>query len=164
MGTAIVATAQVPDVSALIEQLKNLQCGEPSYYLLQRADKITNWEKWTQDATKIEEYTHGRLFGKNGEIRWQKTADGYSLLWLSEGDIPEGFESFGEWKMSESQDIFLLGGGETESWRDTRIPRKLDYPIDPCQFPSVKVIQYKDLNSQTIRFTRYTEFIGEKGA
>ena len=45
MGNAIVATAHVPDVSALIEQLKNLQCGEPSYYLLQRADKITNWEK-----------------------------------------------------------------------------------------------------------------------
>ena len=39
MGKAIVATAHVPDVSALIEQLKNLQCGEPSYYLLQRADE-----------------------------------------------------------------------------------------------------------------------------
>ena len=39
-----------------------------------------------------------------------------------------------------------------------------DYPIEKCQFPSVKVIQYKERNSQTIRFTRYTEFIGEKGA
>ena len=154
----------VPDVSALIEQLKNLQCGEPSYYLLQRADKITNWEKWTQDAAKIEKYTHGRLFGKDGEIRWQKTASGYTLLWLSEGDTPEGFESFGEWKISESQDIFLLGGGETKPWRDTRIPRKLDYPMDWCKYPCVKVIQYKERNSQTIRFTRYTEFIGEKGA
>ena len=54
MGNAIVATAHVPDVSALIEQLKNLQCGEPSYYLLQRANKITDWEKGTPDAAKIE--------------------------------------------------------------------------------------------------------------
>ena len=164
MGKAIVATAHVSDVSALIEQLKNLQCGEPSYYLLQRADKITNWEKWTQDAAKIEKYTHGRLFGRDGEIRWQESKGGYVLLWLSEGDIPEGFESFGEWKISESQDIFLLGGGETKPWRDTRIPRKLDYPMDWCKYPCVKVIQYKERNSQTIRFTRYTEFIGKKGA
>ena len=163
MGNAIVATAHVPDVSALIEQLKNLQCDEPSYYLLQRADKITNWEKWTQDATKIEAYTHGRLFGSNGEIRWQESKGGYALLWLSEGDLPEGFTALGEWKTSAPQNVFLLGGGETSEWRDTRIPRKLCYPIDKCQYPSVKVIQYKERDSQTIRFTRYTEFVGKQG-
>ena len=164
MGNAIVATHKVPDVSALIEQLKNLQCGEPPYYLLQRSDDITDWKKGTPDATEIEKYTHGRLFGKDGEIRWQESKGGYVLLWLSEGDIPEGFESYGEWKISESQDIFLLGGGETKPWRDTRIPRKLDYPMDWCKYPCVKVIQYKERKSQTIRFTRYTEFIGKKGA
>ena len=164
MGTAIVATAQVNDISALINQLNNLQFGESSYYLLQSANKITDWEKGTPDEAEIKAYTRGRLFDKNREIRWQKTADGYSLLWLSEGDTPEGFESFGEWGISESHDIFLLGGGETEPWRDTRIPRDLDYPIDWCKYPCVKVIQYKESNSQTIRFTRYTEFIGKKGA
>ena len=164
MGKAIVATAHVPDVSALIEQLTNLQCGEPSYYLLQRSDDITDWKKGTPDTTKIKEYTQGRLFGSSGEIRWQEAKGGYALLWLSEGDTPEGFEAFGKWKMSESQDIFLLGGGETKPWRDTRIPRKLGYPMDWCQRPCVKVIQYKERNSQTIRFTRYTEFIGKKGA
>ena len=103
------------------------------------------------------------MFGKIGEIRWQNTANGYSLLWLSEGNIPQGFESYGEWEMSESQDIFLLGGGETKPWRDTRIPRELDYPMDWCKYPCVKVIQYKESQSQTIRFTRYTEFIAKKG-
>ena len=158
MGTAIVATAQVPDPSALIGKLKNLQIGKLSYYLLQRSDAITDWKKGHPDAAEIGKHTHGRLFGKKGEIRWQKTAKGYSLLWLSEGDLPEGFKLLGQWDMTKSQDVFLLGGGDTRPWRDTRIPRELNYPIEWCKFPRVRVIQYKELNSQTIRFTRYTDF------
>ena len=158
MGTAIVATAQVPDPSALISKLKNLQIGELSYYLLQRPDAISDWEKGHPDIAEIEKYTHGRLFGKKGEIRWQKIAKGYSVLWLSEGDLPEGFKLLGQWDMTKSQDVFLLGGGDTRPWRDTRIPRELNYPIEWCESPRVRVIQYKELNSQTIRFTRYTDF------
>ena len=161
MGKAIVATHCVPDALALTEQLTHLQFGEPFYYLLHRADAITDWKTGTPDAAEIEAYTHGRLFGSNGEIRWQESKGGYALLWLSEGDLPEGFTALGEWEMSEPQDVFLLGGGETSEWRDTRIPRKLYYPIDKCQYPSVKVIQYKERDSQTIRFTRYTEFVGK---
>ena len=165
MKTAIVATAQVPDISALTDLLTNLQFGKLSYYLLQRSDAITNWKEGTPDAAKIQEYAHGKVFGSNGEIRWRKTAYGYSLLWLSEGDSPEGFTRLeGEWETSAPQNVFLFGGGDTTQWRDTRIPRELDYPIDPCQFPSVKVIQYKELNSQTIRFTRYTGFVDQQGA
>ncbi len=158
MGTAIVATAQVPDPLALISKLKNLQIGELSYYLLQRPDAITDWKKGHPDAAEIEKHTRGRLFGKKGEIRWQKIAKGYSLLWLSEGDLPEGFKLLGQWDMTKSQDVFLLGGGDTRPWRDTRIPRELNYPIEWCKFPRVRVIQYKELNSQTTRFTRYTDF------
>ena len=163
MGKAIVATHCVPDALALTEQLTNLQFGEPSYYLLHRADAITDWKTGTPDAAEIEAYTHGRLFGSNGEIRWQESKGGYALLWLSEGDLPEGFAALGEWKTSPPQNVFLLGGGETSEWRDTRIPRKLCYPIDKCQYPSVKVIQYKERDSQTIRFTRYTEFVSQQG-
>lgn len=158
METAIVATGQVPDSSSLMGKLKNLQIGELSYYLLHRPDAITDWKKGHPDAAEIEKYTHGRLFGKKGEIRWQKTAKGYSLLWLSEGYLPEGFKLLGQWEMTKSQDVFLLGGGDTRPWRDTRIPRELNYPIEWCKFPRVSVIQYKELNSQTIRFTRYTDF------
>ena len=161
MGIAIVATAHVPNQSALIDQLTNLQFGEASYYLLQRSNSITDWKKGHPDVAEIEKHTHGRLFGKKGEIRWQKTAKGYSLLWLSEGDLPEGFASLGEWETSAPQDVFLLGGGDTPPWRNTRIPRQLNYPIDWCQSPSVRIIQYKELNSQTIRFTRYTEFVAK---
>ena len=165
MGTTIVATTKVADVSALTAQLKNRQLvGEPSYYLLQRSDCITNWKDGTPDIAKIEDYTHGRLFGKKGEIRWEETTDGYSLLWLSErgeeGDLPEPFTALGgKWEASTPRDVFLLGGGDTEPWRDTRIPRKLDYPMEWCESPQVRVIQYKDLHSQTIHFTRYTEFV-----
>ena len=160
METAIVATAHVPNQSALVGKLADLQLGELSYYLLQRPDNITDWEKGHPDEAEIEKYTRGRLFGNNGEIRWQKTAKGYSLLWLSEGELPDGFDPFGKWEMTKSQDIFLLGGGETRPWRDTRISRNLTcaYPIEWCESPKVRVIQYRDLNSQIIRFTRYTHF------
>jgi len=159
MRTAIVATAKVADLPALRGQLAKLTIGEPSYYLLQAPGKITDWRKGQPEAAEIEKYTRGRLFGKKAEIRWQKTAAGYALLWLSEGEPPEGFVSFGKWEMSESQNVFLLGGGEMEPWRDTRIPRKLNYPMDWCKFPKVKIIQYRDFISQTICFTRYTDFV-----
>ncbi len=160
MGTAVVATARVPDLPMLIKQFGELPIGDPSYYLLQRPDKITDWKSGHPDAAEIEKYTLGRLFGENGEIRWQNTPKGgYALLWLSEGDLPSGFESLGQWDITESQKVFLLGGGETKPWRDTRIPRKLTYPIQWRKFPKIRVIQYRDLNSQTIRFTRYTCFV-----
>lgn len=162
MGKAIVATHCVPDVSALTELLTTLSFGDPVYYLLQRADKITNWKKGTPDAAEFEAYTRGRLFGEKGEIRWRKTTDGYALLWLSEGDLPEPFTALGgKWHVSAPQDVFLLGGGDTQPWRDTRIPRKLDYPMQWCPSPQVRVIQYKDRHSQTIRFTRYTKFVNK---
>ena len=164
MEKVIVATAQVSDSSTLKEKIEKLRFGEPFYYLLQCPNKITDWRTGMPDSAEIEIYIRGRMFGTNGELRWQKTKGGYALLWLSAGDLPEGFIEQGEWEMSESQNIFLLGGGETKPWRDTRIPRKLNYPIAWCQYPGVKVIQYKDRNSQTIRFTRYIEFVNKKGA
>lgn len=163
MGKAIVATACVSDVSALTNLLTSLQFGDQSYYLLQCPNKITDWTDWKEgalDTAKIEKYTHGRLFDKKREIRWQKTADGYALLWLSEESLPEGFTEQGEWEISAPQKVFLLGGGDTEPWRDTRIPRELNYPfVEWCQYPKVSIIQYRDLKSQTIRFTRYTAFL-----
>lgn len=163
MGKAIVATRKISDISVLTEQIENLRFGETSYYLLQRPNKITAWKKGVPDAANIEKYTHGRLFGSKGELRWQKNNGGYALLWLSEGEPPEEFTAIGECETSKSQDIYLLGGGDSPELRDTRIPRKLKYPIERCQYPCVKVIQYKERNSQTIRFTRYTEFVQKSG-
>ena len=159
MENAIVAKAHASDISELTTQIENLQFGDPSYYLLQRPDKITNWKRGTPDTEKIEEYTHGRIFDKNRELRWQKQSGGYALLWLSEGDLPVGFTKLGEWETSEPQEVSLLGSGETKPWRDTRIPRKLKYPMKWCQSPKIKMIQYKESISQTIRFTRYSAFI-----
>lgn len=164
MGKGIVATSQVSDVSELNEQLTGLPFGDPKYYLLQKPDDITNWTQGTPDTTTIEQFTHGRLFGSQGELRWQKNIGGYALLWLSEvEEVPNGFTQLGDWTTTEPQNGHLLGGGETEPWRDTRIPRELDYPMDWCKHPCVKVIQYKERNSQTIRFTRYIEFIPTTG-
>ena len=163
MGKAIVATRKVSNIAALADLLTGLQFGEPSYYLLQRSNKITDWKKGTPDAAKMEAYTQGRLFGCNGELRWQKNNDGYVLLWLSEGEPPDEFTAIDECETSKPQDIYLLGGGDSLELRNTRIPRKLKYPIEKCQYPCVKVIQYKERNSQTIRFTRYTEFVQKSG-
>ncbi len=154
MGKAIVATANELDLSMLVEQIGKLTPGESSYYLLQCPNKITDWKQGHPSATEIGEYTHGRSFGKKGELRWQKTAKGYLLLWLSEGKLPEGFKPLGtgEWEMSGSQNVFLLRVGAT------RIPRKLKYPINQNS-PAVKAIQYKERNSQAVRFTRYVCFV-----
>ena len=159
MGTAIVATAPVSDVSALIGKITNLQFGEPYYYLLQRSSDMTDWKKGYPDAVEISRYAKGRLFGRDGEVRWKKTTSGYLLLWLSEGDLPKEFTKVGKWQASAPQKVFLLGGGDTDQWQDTRISRKLNYPMKQCESPQVRVIPYKDLDSQTIRFTRYTEFV-----
>ena len=103
-------------------------------------------KKGHPDTAKIEKYTHGRLFGSHGELRWQKANGGYALLWLSEGELPDGFTKRGDWTTSKPKSIHLLGGGETEPWRDTRIPRKLKYPfVEWCQYPKVSIIQYRDL-------------------
>lgn len=159
MGKAIVATAQVSDVSALNNQITNLQFGDPKYFLLQKSNEITDWREGTPGTTAIAEFSHGRLFGNEAELRWQKTNTGYTLLWLSEDTLPEGFTEQGQWETTHRKNIHLLGGGETEPWRDTRIPRKLEYPMDWCKSPCVKVIQYKEQNSQAIRFTRFTAFV-----
>ena len=163
MGKAIVATRCILDASALTDLLANLQFGEKFYYLLQRSDKITDWEKGIPDTAKIEKYTHGRVFGSQGELRWQKTNGSYALLWLSEGELPDDFTKMGDWTTSKPQSIYLLGGGDSPELRDTRIPRKLKYPIEKCQYPCVKVIQYRECNSQTIHFTRYTKFEQKSG-
>ena len=156
MQKAIVATARISDVSELAKQIETLQFRDPSYYLLQRPNKITDWKKGIPDTAEIEVYTHGRLFDKNGELRWQKAKSDYVLLWLSEGEIPDGFTKLSEWQIGESQDIYLLAVGET------RIPRKLKYP-GGWKSLAVRVIQYREQNSQMIRFSRYTEFIGKRG-
>ncbi len=164
MKTAMVATGTVADVSTLECTLNKLQFGDPSYYLLQRPNYITDWKEGIPDTVEIEKYTCGRLFGKEGESRWKKNVNGYSLLWLSERDEEKDLLNHftpldGKWKTSVQQKTFLLGGGDTEPWRDTRIPRKLKYPMKWCPSPQVKVIQYWDFQSQIIQFTRYSEFV-----
>ena len=164
MGKPIVATSQVSDTSSLNGLLTSLPFGDPKYHLLQQPDDITDWTEGIPETKTIEQFTHGRLFGNQGELRWQKTNSGYTLLWLSEGDPPNGFTQMGNWTTGKPQNIHLLGGGETEPWRDTRIPRKLKYPMLWCKSPCVRTIQYKEYNSQTIRFTRFTEFVQKTGA
>ena len=164
MEKAIVATAQVSDSSALKEKIEKLQFGEPSYYLLQCPHRIADWQTGMPDSVEIDIYIQGRIFGTDGELRWQKTEGSYTLIWLSEGELPDGFAALGDWETGKPQDIYLLGGGDSPEWRDTRIPRKLVYPIEKSQYPCVKAIQYKESNSHTIRFTRYIEFIAKKGA
>ena len=163
MGKGIVAKSQVIDVPALNDLLASLPFGDPKYYLLQRPDDITDWTEGTPDTETIEKFTHGRLFGNKGELRWQKTNGDYVLLWLSEGELPNGFTKMGNWTTSKPQNIYLLGGGDDPEPKDTRIPRKLRYPIQQSKFLCIKAIKYKESKTETIRFTRYTEFVPTTG-
>ena len=163
MGNGIVAKLQVSDVSALNQLLISLPFGDQKYYLLHRPDDIINWTKGTPGTEVIEQFTHGRLFGNKGELRWQKANGGYTLLWFSEGELPDGFTKMGDWTTTKPQNIYLLGGGDDPEPRDTRIPRKLRYPIQQSKFLCIKAIQYKESTSETIRFTRYTEFVPTTG-
>ena len=144
--------------------LRNLNCKLKTYWVIHLTTcsnvLMTSpiGKTGTPDAERIEEYKHGRIFDQNGELRWHKQPDGYALLYLSEGDLPEGFTAFGEWETSEPQEASLLGGGDTKPWRDTRIPRKLKYPMKWCQFPKIKIIQYKEKHFSDYPFYAIHDF------
>lgn len=93
-------------------------------------------------------WTHGRAFGPELEVRWDKTAEGFDLLLLTEMEL----EPSAGWErvtaplpvpdVAVSSQIVLWGthvsklryphrlaGGTDSAWIETRIPRPLDYPV-----------------------------------
>jgi hypothetical protein len=97
-------------------------------------------------------WVHGRAFGSELEVRWQRVADGFDLLLLTETDIslPPGWEALPKddgllpnpdsadsgrqvmlWgtHISQLEQPHHLAGGEGDVWIETRIPRPLRYPV-----------------------------------
>jgi hypothetical protein len=157
---ASIGHTTVPDLETLHNRLSNLPVGELSYYLLSCPDKIINWQKGCPNVDTLRSFSAGRRFGETGEVRWKHHGAGYSLLWLSEGELPEGFHSLGNWATSEKQKIYLHGSWDAthDRWQETRIPRTLNYPLSGRNFPQVEVISYRDVLTQAVRFTRFCRF------
>lgn len=143
--------------------LEQLPVGDTPYYLLHRPDRITDWESGRPDRNQLQHFASGRLFGEKGEVRWEQTQAGYALLWLWEdAHLPEGFSPLGDWEECLPQKQHLRGGGQEKRWRETRIPRELNYPMGYCNRPQVQVISYKDTATQAVRFTRFCRFVAGK--
>ncbi|MCZ6678313.1 MAG: hypothetical protein O7E52_13800 [Candidatus Poribacteria bacterium] len=171
---SFVGRLTVDSVQALLHQLQTLHVGKPMYYLLQRPDTITGWRAW-QDRPPSEDelgvFSTGRLFGTNAEVRWKANRNGYDMLWLSERECPVHFAPLvreSEWHAGEPQFVYLQGeldknnrDNEPQRWKDTRFPADFGYPIVPRRFAKIQVIPYRDLETDTIRFTRFCRFEGE---
>ena len=157
-----VGRTQVEGVRDLHDLLQTLPVGKPSYYLLQRPDRIEDWKSERPGIDELEAFSAGRLFGQSGEVRWKSIINGYTLLWLSEAELPKGFDSLGNWLAGELQEVYLQGAPDkyhANQWRDTRLPKILRYPIAEKKVPKIQVIPYRDLETQAVHFTRFCRFV-----
>jgi hypothetical protein len=140
------------------------------YVILERLEEIRfmQMKKWTVGDF----WPRGRAFGPELEVRWQEVKLGmYDLLVLSEKDenLKDGWEQeTHEVRTTDAENhplkIYLWGthkkDRDKDVWIETRIPRKLEYPLDsPKDFAYLEVAEY----SQTgiVRFTRFQGLKGE---
>lgn len=111
-------------------------------------------------------WTHGRAFGAEMEVRWQRVGASFDLLLMTERELPlpdgwVGLEDASQLPCPDSADppgqILLWGthishldtshylaskGGN--AWIETRIPRSLHYPLDGTpRWVKANVIVYR---------------------
>lgn len=150
---AYVGCAFVKDHLELRDLLARLSVGEVSYFQLEKPESITDWRQGKPQLDELENYDSGRLFGDQGEVRWQRRRDSISLIWLSENAVPPPFEAFGNWE-ADRKVRFLL-----RNTRETRVPRKISYPVTGVT-PEIEAINYRNQDTQAVMFTRFCRFIG----
>lgn len=139
------------------------------------ASKLVRLEPGESSAWRdLEAWPAGRIFGTEGEYRWQRLADGtlHSVLLLDTVPLPEGFDSplllqesedaafvlWGEWINPEGDPQGNPGGGPR--FYAQEIPEIQDYPIDlegppePGATPCLLVRRYRDAAGQHGEFIR----------
>jgi hypothetical protein len=126
------------------------------------------------DWKDLEAWPAGRIFGTEGEYRWQRLADGtlHSVLLLETSPLPAGFDS--PLLLQEGEDAaFVLWGewvnpaGDPQGNPDgaprfyaQEIPEIQDYPIEleatpePGATPRLLVRRYRDAAGQQGEFIR----------
>jgi len=122
----------------------------------------------------LETWPAGRIFGEEGEYRWQRHAEGlHAVLLLETSPLPAGFGSpltlekeeedadfvlWGEWVNPEGDPKGNPGGGPR--FYAQEIPEIQDYPIDPGEAlepgvtPRLRVRRYRDAEGKHGEFIR----------
>jgi hypothetical protein len=126
---------------------------------------------------------HGRAFGLQLEVRWQRVRNGFDLLLLTETDLKaEGWQSIAEDQdtlpvpdsIDPSGQVVLWGthisrlryphrlaGTQGNAWIETRIPRHLQYPVQgQPQWVKARIIVYRCQGRPVL--TRLVELEGEE--
>ena len=160
-----IGQTHVADLEALDAYLRRLPFGEPRHHLCYTPTELTGWQEGIPSPDMLARFAEGRLFGRDAELRWRRQRDGYALLWLAEIELPEEFTPLGDWEPTRPRRIYLFGSFRRDGvWRETRLPARLDYPDRVGESPRVETILYRDLATQTIRFTRFRRFVGKESS
>ena len=98
----------------------------------------------------------GSVFGQTAEIRWRKVEQDYWLVLISEQEILEGDLSAWQvyepemlsWDQKTTKDrVYHLWGSQYQEkdnhWVELRIPRPLDYPVEPIKEGDLDLVQLK---------------------
>ncbi|MBN2390314.1 MAG: hypothetical protein JXR84_06310 [Anaerolineae bacterium] len=158
----VCCAASYPALLALLETLAQNKQTAPSYVYFESEAAI----EMLPYQLPAPDWTHGRAFGAQCEVRWDKQDTGYELLLLTESalTLPE------PWRCVTAAegvplpdkavaDQMLLWGthisrlkyphhlaeGEGNAWIETRIPRPLRYPVDDAPPPEqvkARVMRY----------------------
>lgn len=128
----------------------------------------------------LEKWPAGRIFGEEGEYRWQRHADGlHAVLLLETSSLPAGFGSPLVLEMDQDEEeedqgvAFVLWGEWVDPEGDPQgnpdggprfyapeIPEIQDYPIDPGETlkpgvtPRLRVRRYRDAEGKHGEFIR----------
>jgi hypothetical protein len=106
---------------------------DTTFVLLERTERIEFVTK--KDATDKrlfdQHWTSGRLFNAEWELQWEKQGDTFQLRLLTEGDLPDGWQTT-KFETGEETSVLLFGERKRDTdrgWREARIPRWLEYPV-----------------------------------
>lgn len=107
---------------------------ESTYVLLERTEHIEFTTKADAASKGVfaQHWSSGRLFNTTWELQFERTADGFLLRLLTEGDLPEGWHQAEPCQIGEEASLLLFGERKRDDdpgWREARIPRWLEYPV-----------------------------------
>lgn len=105
-----------------------------TYALLQRVEHIEFVTKGQAIAAGLfaQRWPSGHLFNATWELNWEKQGSVFLVRLLSEERLPPGWQHEGFATAGEVR-FFLFGERkryEDAGWREARIPRWLDYPVE----------------------------------
>jgi hypothetical protein len=105
------------------------------YMLLERPEdiKFTTRERAVEEKLLEQQWQAGHFFSAIAELQFQRTASDFVVWLLIENPLPAGWQQSEEFEAGGEVSLLLWGErkrvGEP-GWRETRIPRWLDYPVE----------------------------------